>query len=244
MSLFHEAYLFHPDAFAHAVMPRVEELQTIGSGYNLLRVEAIRLYEVSLQVRTLADEHGGWDREGITTAFPEREPAGAADAAFWITLLLYGHLVPLTDRRLGLTGYWETLDNVLIGFGWGDARRRLLIEGRNFDDLARAWTNARAPSYAGEEVDPTLWDHLSWGLQSGRVGWLSDDDTRILLQDLIADEPKLSTRPASLIPSETHRRIQGGGQMDAQMREAYRLAIEMLTVAQKEQCGLCLIIAG
>lgn len=175
MSLFHEAYLFHPDAFARAVMPRVEALQTTGSGYNLLRVEAIRLYEVSPQVRTLADEHGGWGKEGIATAFPEREPFGIADAAFWVTLLLYGHLAQLSDRRLGLNGYWETLDSVLMGFGWSDVRRRLLIEGRDFGDLARAWTNAGALSYEGGEAAPTLWDHLSWGFQSGRVGWLSDD---------------------------------------------------------------------
>jgi hypothetical protein len=31
---------------------------------------------------------------------------------------------------------------------------------------------------------------------------------------------------------------------EEQVSEAYRLAIDMLTVANAEQCGLCLIIAG
>lgn len=41
MSLFHEAYLFQPDAFARLVMPRVEALQTTRDGYSLLRTEAM-----------------------------------------------------------------------------------------------------------------------------------------------------------------------------------------------------------
>ncbi len=44
MSLFHEAYLFQPDAFARLVMPRVEALQTTRDGYSLLRTEAMRFY--------------------------------------------------------------------------------------------------------------------------------------------------------------------------------------------------------
>src|SRR3954453_2262021 len=70
MSLFHEAYLFQPRDFARAVLPYVRAVTTSSHGYARLRADAIRLYDSNQQVRDLADEYGGWDRQGIMTAFP------------------------------------------------------------------------------------------------------------------------------------------------------------------------------
>jgi hypothetical protein len=243
MSLFHEAYLFQPRDFTRVVLPYVRDVTTSSHSYARLRADAIRLYDSNQQVRDLADEYGGWDRQGIMTAFPERHPDSLDDTAFWVRLLLYGHLTRLPDRRLGLDGYGRLLDKVLTHLGWNDARRGLLIKGRDFNNLEKERVDN--PGRDNVDCNPTIWDHVARSFQSGSAGWLTCEDDHDLLQHLTGDQQRIGALPDTVTSHSTQEQNIAQITTDQkQLDEAYHSAIDMLRAALEQDAGLCIIISG
>jgi hypothetical protein len=243
MSLFHEAYIFQPRDFARAILPYIRDVTTSSHGYARLRTDAIRLYDSNQQVRDLADEYGGWDRKGIMTAFPERHPDSLDDTAFWVKLLLYGHLTKLPDRRLGLNAYWRLLDKVLTRLGWDDARRELLIKGRNFNDLEKEMVNT--PGMGNIDSTATIWDHVARSFQSGSAGWLTCEDAHELVQHLTGDQQRIGALLDTVTsPSMQEHNIARKRTDQNQLDEACHSAMDMLQAALEQHSGLCIIISG
>ena len=243
MSLFHEAYLFQPRDFTRVVLPYVRDVTTSSHGYARLRADALRLYDSNQQVRDLADEYGGWDRQGIMTAFPDRHPDSLDDTAFWVRLLLYGHLTRLPDRRLGLNGYWRLLDEVLTRLGWDDARRCLLIKGRDFNDLEKERADKQGSDNIGSAQ--TIWDHVAKSFQSGSAGWITCEDAHDLLQHLTGDQQRIGSLLDTATPPSMQEQDIAQIKTDQKLLdEAYRPALDMLRAALEHHAGLCMIISG
>ena len=72
MAISYDCYPFKPDEFAAAIAPYVSKLAEGQQGLAMLRTGAIALFDSDSNVRKLASEYGGWDRQALTTE--ENEP--------------------------------------------------------------------------------------------------------------------------------------------------------------------------
>lgn len=234
MALYHDSYLFKPEEFTAAVIPHVEAILNDPDGYESLRASAIGLFDHDPRVRELADVYGAWDRSGIETGAPTDQPQHPRDVAFWLVILLYKHLGKTEGRRLGLGNDWRLMKAVLKSLGWNDIEREMLIAGNDFRHLfPRVAPSGRisfGSSVRGLEY-LTLIQPFATG---GQAGWIDYDDTQRLLE-------KLSRERTGLSNAQVGGDLQTNGDS---IESVYQAALEMLTAAEENRSGLCMIVSG
>ncbi len=246
MTLFHEAYLFEPEEFARVVAPLMHASALSREGYSLVRSEAIRLFDTNAQVRVLADEYGGWDRQGILTEIPEDEPRHVGDVAFWLVLLVYGS-VRKVNQRLGLAGNWEFASDMLKRLGWDNYQRECLISGHSFRYFGHRYLSDASESGDAKTDAKTVWDYMNRSFQSGTIGWLDLVDNQSLMRTLREDQDKLFSlhspffREVKALPSHNQDDITTDR---AFLQTLHQSAIDMLDSAIRNRNGLCVIISG
>jgi hypothetical protein len=231
MGNFHDAYLFEPESFINTVIPYINALKEDKSGYSFVRAAAIDLYDNDPQVRFLAEEYGGWNRDAIVAQIPSDYPYEPDDIAFWFVVLLYSFCRMKESCTLGLGNHWHLFDCTLEALGWNDADRHLLIIGNDFTHLVE-----KALSKGKGRLDELnvmgYWDYVKPFSQGGQVGWIGLQDSQRLLNKIIDDEHRLTS-------------VVGVMKADFKLlQEAYQAAFEMLVAARDAHNGLCMIISG
>ena len=232
MSIFHDAYLFSPNEFVDEVIPHVRNIEKTSHGYSLLRSYTLNLYEREPSMRLLSEEYGGWDATAIMTQLPEEHPKGPEDLAFWFVLLLYKHLSRTEPHRLGLGAHSDLMNKISEMLGWTDEDRSQLIRGRSFQHLIQA--RGERDRFDSSKDKSEYWNYFRPSSVGGRAGWLDFEDTQRLLRKLENDESKL---PDLQIQAHINLKYE-------LVEQVYHSAREMLTAAQRERRGLCLIVSG
>jgi hypothetical protein len=230
MGNFHDVYLFEPENFMNAIMPYMEALRKVKNGYSLVRTAAIDLYDRNPQVRFLAEEYGGWDRNAIITQIPSSYPQSPDNIAFWFVILLYGYCRMKEPSTLGLGNHWRLVDSILKMLDWSDADRNLLIEGKRFTELVQKTFLENKKN--GEINIMGYWDYVNPFSQDGHVGWISFQESQILLERMINDKDRL-TGIAKIMKTDFEL-----------LQRVYQAASEMLIAAKEAHCGLCIIRSG
>ena len=222
MAIWHDAYLFDPLACAHVLSTHTSSETGKTASYTKLRDAALEAYETSPMVRRLASEYGSWDREGLTTQLLTDFEGDLHDAAFWLTLLVYGGLrndVP----PLGLGDGWKILEDLLASCSWDQAEINLLTQGRAFDQLfdevgiTTKTRNAR-----------NILNYIRPSSQNGSMGWI-DLPNAVTLGNRLELEQK---------------RIKGRAHIVANSLDALNSAAHLLRRARETASGLCLILSG
>jgi hypothetical protein len=233
MSIFHDAYLFKPEEFVAAVRPYVDRLQASREGYSFLRSAAISIYDNNPWVRKLAGEYGGWDRNAIVTEIPADQPESPEDIAFWVVIFLYHHLFE-AGMPLGLGNNWHIIEKIVSMLGWNDCEKNLLIKGHNFKELAQEQLCGGDKSFDSSDESLSYWSSIHPFSTGGHAGWIDLNDVQRLTNELSKGQSQL---PSLKMHENNKPDIES-------MQEVYQLATKMLATAQKEGCGLCLIMSG
>lgn len=233
MSVYHSAYLFSPEEYAATINRNIENPDSV-TGYQTLRGTILRLFDSNANVRILAADYGGWDKSEILAAFPLNGPKqGERSIDYLFLLLLYGHFKS-DAHQLGLGHNEHLLEGILQKLKWKRRDSELLRRGYNFGVFAKTCLDVSyQPSHDSDLRTPN-WDNLHTLFQSGWIGWLPLDDIESLLKELIESQQLLF----DLGPKDTSNPNSPAAQ------EAFRSALEMLTAARDQNCGLCLIISG
>jgi len=232
MTLVHDAYLFNPEMFFDIVFPYLKALNDSGLGYANLRNKALQVFEQNPGVRSLCEEYGGWTDSAIETQFPNNDVSSIDDVAFWVVILLYSNLSEGCSIRLGLGSDFYLLEKALDASGWHADKRRLLLWGHDFKDLPIRVHGSGPPNSDQRSFYP-VWENIRPFSTSGRAGWLGASEVTNMYDDLQALEQKIqqtADQKASYDPENMHK--------------VFKLAIQMLSTAQKEKAGLCLIGSG
>jgi hypothetical protein len=223
MSIIHEAYLFDPLAFVLENEPGIRlSLQDRHSGWNQLRSTVLEVFDANLQVRLLADNHGGWDRVGIAESFLNSAVPDQDAIPFCYTLLLYNRLSgPMPPKEMGLGIKWWAYQNALQHAGWDVGDIALVFDGKNFKDLLLGSGVFGDLSTDNLQDLGATWAQISPYSVCGRAGWLDRSDVRRLtnqMQGLVTIKEEHADFPANL--------------------EC------MLKTASDQETGLCIIHSG
>lgn len=165
---------------------------------------------------------------------PASIPRSRDDLAFWVLILLYSKLRAPDPHVLGLGGDLQAAEDTFVALSWSDDQRSLLLLGRDFKGLIPAvgehiWQRFGIDAEdekAGLELRPSSTDR--W------AGWLDKSDIEIHLPLVVAAGQKLSGLNIEF--TKKYETSEVGQSTDAASR--------MLSLADDEETGLCIVVSG